>query len=202
MARAARAQALRFYQQAADAGVGAAQFLVGSMYEAGEGAARDVGLAVEYWRLAAAQGDLQSLNALAEALVAACDSGSTSDPRWREAREAFAAAAGGGHRDAQYNLAEVLLAESQLAQEGADTSEQLTQAAGWFGKAAEQGHAIARYNLAICYKHGQGVPQDEARSARAEPPRPPARSKARFRACARVFLCRGRGRGAPVADER
>jgi hypothetical protein len=40
-----------------------------------------------------------------------------------------------------------------------------TQAAFWYRNAAEQGHAGAANNLAICYKRGQGVPQDLEKAA-------------------------------------
>ena len=42
----------------------------------------------------------------------------------------------------------------------------LAEAANWYRKAAEQGFPNAQYNLGLCYRHGHGVPKNEAEARR------------------------------------
>ena len=150
------ALAVQYYRQAADAGLAKAQLLLAELYEAGEGVDQDISMALHYWKLAADQGDPDAQNAFAETTI----QHHPDDPgQWGEARTFLAMAAEQGHCDAQYNLAEVLLTSKQADPDA------LVQAARWFTRAAEQGHVLATYNLAVCYKHGQGVREDQAEAS-------------------------------------
>ena len=83
-----------------------------------------------------------------------------SPENWGEASNYLAMAAEQGHCDAQYNLAEVLLTTKQ------HQPDCLANAARWFSRAADQGHVLATHNLAVCYKHGQGVREDQELASR------------------------------------
>ncbi len=150
------ALAVQYYRQAADAGLAKAQLLLAELYEAGEGVEKDISMALHYWKLAADQGDPDAQNAFAETTIQQ----HPDDPeKWGDASKFLATAAEQGHCDAQYNLAEVLLTSKQ------GDPDSLVQAARWFTRAAEQGHVLATYNLAVCYKHGQGVREDQAEAS-------------------------------------
>ena len=146
------AQAVQYYRQAADAGLPKAQLLLAELYEAGEGVSQDVTMALRYWKLAAEQGDPDAQNAFAETTI---QQHPEEPDKWSEASKYLGMAAEQGHCDAQYNLAEVLLTSKQA------DPDCLVNAARWFSRAAEQGHVLATYNLAVCYKHGQGVREDQ-----------------------------------------
>jgi hypothetical protein len=66
------AEAVRYYQLAAEQGDASAQFNLGSCFDNGEGVAQDQAMAVRYYRLATAQGDALPSEDLAK-ITAACD---------------------------------------------------------------------------------------------------------------------------------
>ena len=74
-------------------------------------------------------------------------------------------AAGQGHANAQYQLAEFYDEDGQW-KFGIALSENYVKAAQWYQKAAEQGYADAQLELGKMYLKGQGVLKDDLKAAR------------------------------------
>lgn len=138
-------------RQAAMRGDAAAQTEVASRYAAGQGVARDLGQAVQWYGRAAAQG-----SAMAQYRLAALyerGMGTTQDAE--RARVWYARAAEQGNVKAMHNLAVLSVSGGRS---------DYAVAAKWFTLAADFGLADSQVNLAILYQNGLGVPKDLTRT--------------------------------------
>ncbi len=122
------AEAAKWYQRAADAGVVPAEYRLASMYEKGSGLARDAAKAKALYLKAAGHGNASAMHNLAVMLA----SGRDGSPDFAEATKWFAKAAELGIRDSQFNLA-VLYAR------GNGVPQDLEASYKWFSAAAREG---------------------------------------------------------------
>ncbi|CAN7221479.1 peptidoglycan-binding protein [Pararhizobium sp. LjRoot238] len=126
------AEAAKWYQRAADAGVVPAEYRLASLYEKGTGVARDLNKARTLYQQAAEKGNASAMHNLAVMLA----SGGDSAPDFAGAGKWFAMAADRGIRDSQFNLA-ILYAR------GNGVKQDLEQSYKWFAVAARDGDADA-----------------------------------------------------------
>ncbi|WP_457582218.1 peptidoglycan-binding protein [Ensifer canadensis] len=126
------AEAAKWYQRAADAGVVPADYRLASMYEKGSGLTRDAAKAKALYLKAAGQGNASAMHNLAVMLA----SGRDGSPDFNEATKWFAKAAELGIRDSQFNLA-VLYAR------GNGVPQDLEASYKWFAAAAREGDTDA-----------------------------------------------------------
>ena len=136
------------WQAAAEAGVPAAEWLIGLCFSEGYGVGQDDALAVKWCRKAAERGYTPAQNHLGLAYV----EGKGVPQDYAEAAAWFRKAAEQGLPGAQCNLGVSCV-------EGKGVPQDYAEAAAWFRKAAEQGHVRAQYSLGICHWHGKGVPR-------------------------------------------
>lgn len=122
------AEAAKWYQRAADAGVVPAQYRLATLYEKGTGVTRDTAKAKALYIASAGQGNASAMHNLAVMLA----SGRDGAPDFNEATKWFAKAAELGIRDSQFNLA-VLYAR------GNGVPQDLTESYKWFSAAAREG---------------------------------------------------------------
>lgn len=140
------------YRKGAEQGDADAQLLLGNMYAAGTGVAKDDVEAVQWYRKAADQGNAAAQNNLGRMYedgrgVAKDDS---------QAVQWYRKAADQGHSVAQYNLGLVYANGEGVADDA--------QAVQWFRKAAENGQAGAQNRLGEMYREGRGVAKDDAQA--------------------------------------
>ena len=147
--------ALQGFRRAAEQGEADAQFILGSMYDRGEGVLQDYAEAAKWWRRAAEQGHVFAQISLGELFR----NGEGVLQDYAEAVKWFRRAAKQGQVDAQLVLADMYSNGHGVPQDEAE-------AARWFRRAAEQGDASAQFTLGNMYRNGQGVPQDYAEAAR------------------------------------
>jgi TPR repeat protein len=176
-------------RQAAEQGDAKAQLLLGVCYEYGEGVAKDMAQAAEWYRKAAEQGDADAQRNLgvcyedglgvpkdmAQAVAwyrkaadqglagAQCLLGLRYDTGEGVAQDKAQAVAW-YRKAAEQGLAgaQYLLGFSYATGDG--VPEDKAQAVAWWRKAAEQGHAEAQCTLGLCYYNGEGVPRDRAQA--------------------------------------
>ncbi|MCA1403918.1 SEL1-like repeat protein [Ensifer sp. IC3342] len=122
------AEAVKWYQRAADAGVIPAEYRLANLYEKGSGVARDPVKAKTLYLKAAAAGNASAIHNLAVMLA----SGRDGAPDFAEAAKWFEKAASLGVRDSQFNLA-VLYAR------GNGVKQDLEESYKWFSIAARDG---------------------------------------------------------------
>jgi len=94
------AEAARLMEEAAEQGLTAAQYRLGMLYEAGEGVARDLETARDWYELAADGGNARAMYNLAVLYAG----GALGTPDYAQSARWFAEAAAYNIRDAQYNL--------------------------------------------------------------------------------------------------
>ncbi|PST27249.1 peptidoglycan-binding protein [Mesorhizobium plurifarium] len=123
-----RAEAVKWYQRAADAGVVPAEYRLASLYEKGAGVQRDGAKAKALYLKAAAAGNASAIHNLAVMLAGSRDGA----PDLAEAAKWFEKAANFGVRDSQFNLA-VLYAR------GDGVARNLEDSYKWFAIAARDG---------------------------------------------------------------
>jgi uncharacterized protein len=141
-----QADAVRWYEFAAQQGLASAQVALADACRHGRGTARDEAAAARWLESAVAAGDACACWHLALLLAA----GSPSLPRDLErARDLCRTAADSGFAPAQSTLG-ILLASLQ----------QHADAVPWWRLAAEQGDAEAQYNLGLALDEGRGIPAD------------------------------------------
>lgn len=126
------AEAVKWYDRAAQRGLVPAMFRLGSLYEKGLGVPKDVGAAKRSYIAAAEGGNAKAMHNLA---VLFADGGGQG-PDYKTASEWFRKAADYGLADSQYNLA-VLFAR------GIGVEQNLVESYKWFSLAAAQGDADA-----------------------------------------------------------
>jgi len=145
------AEAIRYYQQAAERGHAPAQFNLGMMHELGRGVPANLPNAFKFYLKAAEQGFAPAQfnvgNMYASGLGVKQD--------YFEAALWFRQAAERNVPEAQYNLA--------LAYElGRGVAKDEPSAQKWYRASAAQGYARARYNLALMLEEGRGSSVDPA----------------------------------------
>jgi localization factor PodJL len=122
------AEAVKWYQRAADAGVVPAEYRLANLYEKGAGVARDAAKAKRLYLKAAAAGNASAIHNLAVMLA----SGRDGAPDLAEAGKWFEKAANLGVRDSQFNLAVLYARGNGVAQD-------LEESYKWFAIAARDG---------------------------------------------------------------
>jgi hypothetical protein len=140
-------------QKQADSGNADAQFNLGSMYHKGEGLAKDVTKAFEWYQKAAAQGNASAQEALGR--MYARGEGVARD--LAKAFELLQIAATQGHANAQASLA-------TMYANGAGVAKDVTKAFEWYQKAAIQGDAVSQTIVGQMYANGEGVAKDAAKA--------------------------------------
>ncbi|HZF36638.1 MAG TPA: tetratricopeptide repeat protein [Candidatus Angelobacter sp.] len=126
-----------------------AEFMLGAMYNFGQGVLQDYGRAGLWYRKAADQG----VAGAQYNLGIMYDTGQGVEQDHAMALQLYRAAAEQGMAAAQYNLA---LSYAQ----GLGVPQDRKAAAELYRKAAEQGFAAGQLNLGALYQNGDGVPQD------------------------------------------
>jgi localization factor PodJL len=148
------AQAAKWYQRAADAGVTPAEYRLASLYEKGTGVGRDLAKARTLYQQAAEKGNASAMHNLAVMLA----SGGGAAPDFAGAGKWFAMAADRGIRDSQFNLA-ILYAR------GNGVSQDLEESYKWFSIAARDGDADAGQKRD---EVGKALKPDQLKSAKAK----------------------------------
>lgn len=136
----------------AEAGDRDAQTVIGGMYYLGRGVERDPERAIEWYRLAAKQGQEIAQNNLANLLL-------DEDPE--EAIEWMHVAAEKGLPFAESSLGDIYSGSINLPGLKRSVLNNV-EAVKWYMRAGEQNYPIACHRLGDMYATGQGVEQDEA----------------------------------------
>jgi len=153
------AEFLKRLQKHVDAGNAEAQYSLASEYDRDGG--QPLGLkqnskkAVQLYKLAAAQGHAEAMDALGGCY----DHGQGVKIDYNKAALWYRRAAEQGYPGAQYNF-------GVLNSTGKGVPQSYEQAVRWLRLAAAQGHPSALFNLGIFYVNGQGVPMDNAEALR------------------------------------
>lgn len=137
------AEALKWFQKAAEGGNPMAQVIVYTIYSSGDGGPLDNDRANLWLTKAAEQGDARAQTILGTNYR----SGSGVERNDEEASRWFRRAAEGGSRLAQYNLA-------VMYESGRGVPLDEAAALSWFEKAAEQGQLEAQLRVALDYSDG------------------------------------------------
>ena len=143
------ARAVSACSKRAEQGDAHAEFMLGAMYNFGQGVLQDYERASLWYRKAADQG----VAGAQYNLGIMYDTGQGVAQDHAMALQFYRAAADQGMAGAQYNLA---LSYAQ----GLGVPRDYKAAAGLYRQAAEQGFAAAELNLGALYQNGDGVPQD------------------------------------------
>jgi TPR repeat protein len=187
------AEAVKWYQKAADQGYGNAAFNMGLLYKNGRDVPKDEAEAVRWYRKAAEQGFADAQNNLGLA-YANGQGGLAKDAA--EAVRWYKMAAEQGNAWGQLNLgvsyangrglakddSEAVRCYRQAAERGnanaqnnlgwmcqngrGGLTKDAAEAAKWYRKAADQGFAQAQQNLGMLYTDGRGVAKDAAEALR------------------------------------
>ena len=134
-------------------GDGEAQFLLGKMYDFGNGTKKNLNKAVYWYRKGAERGNAKAMFNLA--LMYSTGEGVNKD--LKQAHKFYLKSAESGNDAAQFNLALMYL-------NGEGVQQNYKKAYEWFYKAALQGDKVAQYNIGLMYKKGVGVQQDYSRA--------------------------------------
>lgn len=147
----------RAYALASEAAAGhipRAYYLLGMLSFNGEGTAKNLDVAREWYLKAAESGEVDAYLKLAD-LYAGYGGHPRDDTEMVRWARAFADT---GDMDGQFYYGRMFLLGDGVAKDGG-------MAAEWFTRAAEQGHRQAMFFLAKMYKLGKGVPVDLERAA-------------------------------------
>jgi uncharacterized protein len=162
------AQALAWFEIAAQLGNADASYRVGAMYESGRGVAADYSVAASYYARAATLGNRQAQYRLAQLYK----TGDGVPRNQRLASLLFRRAAGNGAEPEQLDLAskakpggasrKVSPAALARAQRALLTHapDEAARAAAVFRRAAQAGDPLAAYDLGYCYETGTGLAPD------------------------------------------
>ena len=126
----------------------AAQFYVGYMHEKGYGVDQSYEKALEYYRLAADQGNVLALNNIGFMY----ENGYGVDQSYKKALEYYRLAAEQGYDMAQYSLGTMYL-------NGYGVRQSYEKALEYYHLAADQGNDMALNNIGFMYENGYGVDQ-------------------------------------------
>jgi TPR repeat protein len=149
------AEAIKWYQKAADQGNAMALGNLGWFYREGVGVTRDYQKSVEYYRKGADAGDLGSISAMGYA----AQNGLGLPQSYEEARKWYEKGANAG--DA-YSMASL----GFLYDAGAGVKQDYVEARYWYEKAANAGSAYAMGNLSRLYDQGLGTAVDPQEAVR------------------------------------
>ena len=156
-------RALQHFKVAASLGDTIGRRSLGVMYEHGEGGPVNLALALHYYQLAAASGDVQSDNSAGEILLSevVANGVDAAAEQFEEAMMHFQRAAERANTEAMYNLAEMIIycldgCGTAAAEAAAESAVNL------LSQAAESGHSAAERELGTCLFHGVGVDRDLA----------------------------------------
>ena len=148
-ARGDHATALRGFRIHAERGDAEAQFILGIMYDDGEGVPPDYAEAVLWYRRAAEKGLV-----VAQFMLGLMYAEGEDVPQdYAEAARWYRRAAEQGDADAQFKLGVMYAGGYGVPQDYAE-------AVRWYRRAAEQDNADAQFKLGVGYDNGYGVPQD------------------------------------------
>ncbi|SFU58543.1 AAA family ATPase [Nitrosospira multiformis] len=126
-----------------------AEYVLGSMYELGQGVEKDEAAARLWYSKSADKGDPYAQLDLASM----CMNGRGGEQDYTKAFDLYSKNADQGNAIAQNNL-------GLMYTRGWGVEQDYSKAAEWFSKAAEQNNATAQINLAILHRDGPGVPPD------------------------------------------
>lgn len=143
-------------RQAAEAGDGQAQLLLGQMYQSGTGVPKDGREAARWLSKAADQGVIVAY----EKLGALYSEGTVLEQDFRAAADWFHRAAAEGSADALYHL-------GTLQFEGLGVTRDSRAAVEGYRQAADKGSGTAALGLGVMYASGNGVEQDYKKAAAA-----------------------------------
>jgi len=147
-------EAAQWLRPWAEKGQVEAQYRLGTLYENGQGIAKNLEDAKKWYREAAAQGHVRARRRL-EAL----EGKSTRDGSETVAIKWYLDLAEQGDADAQYNLA-------FMYETGFSVPKDNGKAARWYAPAAEKKHVLAQLRLGLMYLAGAGVKQSEIQAAK------------------------------------
>lgn len=148
------AQAVKWYQMAADKGFAPAQYRLGSIYEKGTGVARDINKAKGFYEQAADQGNASAMHNLAVLYA----SGALGQQDYATAANWFTKAANLGISDSQFNLA-------ILCARGNGVTQDLGESYKWFAIAAKAGDKDAAAKRDEVAKAMKPADLDKAKAA-------------------------------------
>lgn len=147
------AQAVYWWQKAADKGSAAAQYYLGLCSYRGTGLSQDYAQAVAWYEKAAVKG-----LAVAQYSLGLCyEQGEGVAQDYAQAAAWYEKAAEQGFATAQYCLGLCYI-------NGRGVAKDYAQAVAWLEKAAEQGDSDAQNVLGVCYCKARGVAQDYGRA--------------------------------------
>ncbi|HEY6169626.1 MAG TPA: SEL1-like repeat protein [Verrucomicrobiae bacterium] len=136
-------------RKAAEAGDAKARVELGDAFAQGNGVARDLATAIEWYRKAAAAGDAAGKVRLAEAYE-----------RGRGVAADLVTAAQWYRQAAEQNNALAQFRFGFMCERGTGVKQDYAEAARWYRQAADHGQLAARNNLGVLYINGTGVPRD------------------------------------------
>lgn len=148
------ANALEWYQKAAEGGHSFAQFRLGYMYSNGYGVKQDYKKAIGWYLKSADQGNAQAQANLG--YMYRYGNGVARD--YEKAVEWYQKAADQGNAQAQANL-------GYMYEFGYGLSRDQEKAVEWYKKSADQDYANAQHNLGNMYELGSGVTRDYKKAA-------------------------------------
>ena len=148
-------QAFPMCSKAAEQGNADAQYILGVMYDSGEGVRQDYAEALKWYRKAAEQGLVEAQFYLGLMYY----SGQGVQQDYAEALKWYRKAIERGNASAQFFL-------GLMYYSGEGVREDYAEAVKWYRKAAEQGVARAQLNLGWMYASGKGVRQDYAEASK------------------------------------
>ncbi len=143
------AQAVQWFERAAQNGNATLRHDLAVKYFKGEGIPQDYAAAAKWWKLSAADGLAQSQYDLGVLFYR----GLGVEQSYSEAAALYSSAAAKAHPRAQYSLA-------VMHALGRGVSRDYAKAARWFARAADQGDALSQYNLGLLLENGWGVARD------------------------------------------
>lgn len=150
------AEAIRWYERAAQAGSKLGQAEAGHAYEHGRGVEKDEAKALYWYEKAAENGDVDSM---VRAAVFYKD-GRGTEVNWEAAFRWYERAAQAGNAEGEFYAGFCYCMPRGMEQRD------LKKGVYWYEKAVAQGHTIAMFNLGWMYAMGNGVPQDIERGVR------------------------------------
>jgi TPR repeat protein len=145
------ATALSSARPAAERNDPAAQYILGLLYENGQGVAQDDAEAARWYQKAADQGHAKAQHRMGRLYQNTLD--------YAEALRWYQKAADQGNADSQNNI-------GKLYYNGWSVPQDYAEALRWYQKAGDQGNATAQYNIGSLYEHGRGVAEDRTEAAR------------------------------------
>ena len=132
------------------------QFYLGTMYENGQGVAKDETEAVKWYRKAAEQGNADaqySLGLMYKIGRGVVENEGEAQVWYRKALNQYREVAEQGNAEVQTRVGKCYYYGNGVAKD-------YVEAVKWYRKAAEQGYAEAQMRLGVCYYRGRGVEKD------------------------------------------